>query len=280
MKKKMFWRLLPRSIAFIIMALFTIEAFAVFEKTPETKKTFLLVHGAWLGGWAWERLVPYLTNAGYKVFSPTLTGLGEKANLAKPDIGLNTHVQDILSLLENENLHNVVLVGHSYGGMVITGVADKAAERIAHLVYLDAFIPRDGQSVADIITTESMRRFREGAKAVGQGWGIPPLPVERFGITSKVDIAWVKPKLVPQPIKTFEEPVRLTNPTAAALPRTFIYLKKPAMGTFDGFAKMAQSSKDWRYYEMETGHAAMILEPKKLYKLLIEITEELRIPLR
>lgn len=273
MERKIVLRRVICSILSIIVALYIVEASSTFGESPETKKTFLLVHGAWHGGWAWERLVPYLTNANYKVFTPTLTGLGEKANLATPEVGLNTHIQDILSLLESENLHNVILVGHSYGGMVITGVADKAAERIVHLVYLDAFIPRDGQSVADIISPESMRRFHEDSKAFGQGWRIPPLPVERFGIKSKVDIAWVKPKLVPQPIKTFEEPVRLTNPIATSLPRTFIYLKKPAMGTFDSFAKMTKSSKDWKYYEMDTGHDAMILEPLNLSKLLIEIAE-------
>jgi len=275
MKRKRFLSRLSVSLVLIMLALFAIGACALFEKTPEQvhKKTFVLVHGAWHGGWAWERMVPYLSNAGYKVFTPTLTGLGEKANLATPDIGLNTHIQDILTLLEKEKLRNVVLVGHSYGGMVIAGVADKEAKRISQLVYLDAFVPRDGQSLADIIGPQGMARIREGAKAAGQGWRIPPFPVERFGITSEADIAWVKPRLVLQPLKTFEEPVRLTNPAAALLPRVFIYLKKPAMGSFDGFAKMAQSSKDWGYYEMETGHDAMVLEPQKLAELLMKIAE-------
>ena len=288
MKRKRLLSRLSVSLVLIMLALFAIGACALFEKTPERvhKKTFVLVHGAWHGGWAWERMLPYLSNAGYKVFTPTLTGLGEKANLATPDIGLNTHIQDILTLLEKEKLRNVVLVGHSYGGMVIAGVADKAPERISHLVYLDAFVPKDGQSVGDIIGPQGMSLIRQGAKAVGQGWRIPPFPVERIGITSEADIAWVKPKLVPQPIKTFEEPVRLTNPAAASLPRTYIYLTKPAMATteefkkglrgtvFEGFAKMAQSSKDWGYYEMETGHDAMVLEPQKLIELLIKIAEE------
>jgi hypothetical protein len=170
--------------------------------------------------------------------------------------------------------------------MVIAGVADKAPERISHLVYLDAFVPKDGQSLGDFIGPQGMSLIRQGAKAVGQGWRIPPFPVERFGITSEADIAWVKPRLVFQPLKTFEEPVRLTNPAAASLPRTYIYLTKPAMATteefkkglrgtvFEGFAKMAQSSKDWGYYEIETGHVAMVLEPQKLAELLMRIAEE------
>jgi pimeloyl-ACP methyl ester carboxylesterase len=259
-----------------MVALFAIGACALFEKTPDRapKKTFVLVHGAWHGGWAWERMVPYLSKAGYNVLAPTLTGLGEKVNLATPDVGLNTHIQDILTLLEKGNLRNVVLVGHSYGGMVIAGVANQAAKRISQLVYLDAFVPKDGQSLADIIGPQGMGGIREGAKAAGQGWRIPSFPVERFGITSEADIAWVKPKLVFQPLKTFEEPVHFTNPAAISMPRTFIYLKKPAMGSFDGFAKMAQSSKDWGYYEMETGHDAMVLEPQKLAELLMKIAEE------
>jgi pimeloyl-ACP methyl ester carboxylesterase len=264
------------SLILIIVALFAIGACASFEKPPvrAPKKNFVLVHGGWHGGWVWERLVPYLTKAGYEVFTPTLTGLGEKANLTAPDIGLNTHIQDILTLLEKENLRNVILVGHSSSGMVIAGVGDNAPERISQLVYLDAFVPRDGQSLADIIGPQGMAHTREAAKAAGQGWRVPPFPIERFGITSEADIAWVKPKLVPQPLKTFEEPVRLTNAAAISMPRTFIYLKKPAMGNFDGFAKMAQSSKDWGYYEMETGHDAMVLEPQRLSELLMKIAEE------
>jgi len=277
MKRKNFLSRLSVSFLLIMMALFIISGCALFEKMfpeRETKKTFVLVHGAWHGGWAWERTVPHLTKAGHKVFAPPLTGLGEKANLATPDIGLNTHIQDILTLLEKENLRNVILVGHSYGGMVIAGVAEKMPERITQLVYLDAFVPKDGQSIADIIGPQGMARIREGAKAAGQGWRIPPFPVERFGITSEADIAWVKPKLVFQPLKTFEEPVRFTNPAAISLPRTFIYLKKPAMGNFDGFAKMAQGSKEWKYFEMETGHDAMVLEPQKLAELLMKIADE------
>lgn len=289
MKRQWLLNRLRVSLVLTTLALFAIGACALLEKkTPEQvhKKTFVLVHGAWHGCWVWERMVPYLSKAGYRVLTPTLTGLGEKANLANPDIGLNTHIQDILTLLEEENLRNVVLVGHSFSGLVIAGVADKAPERIFHLVYLDAFVPRDGQSIGDFIGPQGMSLIRKGAEAVGQGWRIPPFPVERFGITSEADIAWVKPRLVPQPIKTFEEPVRLTNPAAASLPRTYIYLTKPAMATteefkkgvrgtvFESFAKVAQSSRDWGYYEMETGHDAMVLEPQKLAELLVKIAEK------
>jgi pimeloyl-ACP methyl ester carboxylesterase len=236
--------------------------------------TFVLVHGGWHGAWVWDRLVPYLAQAGYNVFTPDLTGLGGKVELANPDVGLSTHIQDVLAILDGKNLHDVLLVGHSYGGMVITGVADEAVEHIAELIYLDAHVPKDGQSFGDIVGPQIMNMMRQVAKATGQGWLVPAPPPEHFGITLEADIAFVKSKLVPQPIKTFEEPVHLTNPAAFSLPRTYIYLNKPPLGSFDGFAKMARNSKDWGYYEMATGHDAMILKPQELAELFIKIANE------
>src|SRR5579863_10548008 len=112
--------------------------------------TFVLVHGAWYGGWCWQRVIPFLAAAGHEVYAPTLTGLAERASELSPEVGLDTHVQDIVGLLVEKDLHGVVLVGHSYGGMVITGAVDQAPERIAHLVYLDTFVPRDGESMVDV----------------------------------------------------------------------------------------------------------------------------------
>src|SRR5689334_15631432 len=121
---------------------------------------YLLVHGAWHGGWCWRRVVPLLRAAGHEVFTPTLTGLGERVHLLTRDVGLDTHAQDVIGVLEYEDLRDVVLVGHSYGGMVITAVAERAAERLAHLVYLDAFVPRDGQSQMDLLGPSSSRCFK------------------------------------------------------------------------------------------------------------------------
>lgn len=259
-------------LAVMVLPVIMACAGAQQAKTPE-KKPLVLVHGAWHGGWSWERMNPILANAGYKVFAPSLTGMGELASAANPDVGLNTHIQDILNLLQKENLRNVVLVGHSYAGMVIAGVAEKAPERISHLVFLDAFVPKDGQSLLDIVGPQGAAGIRQGAKAVGEGWKVPSFPVERFGIKSQADVDFVKPKLVPQPLKTFEDKVSLSNPAAAGLPRTFIYLSNPAMGTFDGYAKMAKESSSWGYYEIATGHDAMVLEPQKLSEILIQIAE-------
>ena len=134
--------------------------------------TFVLVHGAWGGGWAWRPTVgALLREAGHEVFTPTLTGLGERAHLASPDIDLETHINDIVGVIEYENLHDVVLMGHSYGGMAITGVADRVPERLAHLVYVDAFVPEDGQSLADLIGPGTAEGMIARAQAEGDGGG-------------------------------------------------------------------------------------------------------------
>ena len=138
--------------------------------------TFLIAHGAWSAGWAWKKMRPLMRARGHEIFTPTYTGVGERVHLAHKDIDLETHIADVLGVLEAEDLRNVILVGHSYGGMVATGVADRASDRIARLVYLDAFAPRDGQSLLDLQTEDSRKRVYDGAKGAGDGWRIPPNP--------------------------------------------------------------------------------------------------------
>jgi len=184
---------------------------------------FLLVHGAWHGGWCWRRVTRILRAAGHEVFSPTLTGLGEREHLMSPDVGLDTHISDVLGVLEYEDLRDVVLVGHSYGGMVIAGATEKAAERIAHLVYLDAFVPEDGKSLCDYQPPEILKMFHETAQAEGEGYKLPSFPAEAFGVTSEEDLNWVRPRLNPHPLKTKLDAVQMKNPQAAEIPRTFIY---------------------------------------------------------
>ena len=137
---------------------------------------FLLIHGAWHGGWCWKKVTPLLRAAGHEVCTPTLTGLGERAHLLSAEVTLDTHVQDVVGVLEYEDLRDVVLVGHSYGGMVITGVVDRAADRLAHLVYLDAFVPQDGQALADLVDSTLYTTLEEQARAEGEGWRVPALP--------------------------------------------------------------------------------------------------------
>ncbi len=231
----------------------------------------LLVHGAWHGGWCWKRVARILRAAGHEVFTPTLTGLGEREHLLNADVRLDTHIQDVLGVLNYEDLRDVVLVGHSYGGMVIAGVAERAAERLAHLVYLDAFVPGDGQSLADFQPPEVLAMFHEKTRTEGDGYKLPSFPAEVFGVTNEDDLAWVKPRLNPHPLKTKLDAVRLTNPKAAEIPRTYIYCNNPAVGPFGQFAERLRCDESWQYMELATGHDAMITEPKKLADLLLEI---------
>ncbi len=235
---------------------------------------YLLVHGAWHGGWCWKRVARLLRAAGHEVFTPTLTGLGEREHLLNADVELNTHIQDVIEVFKYEDLRDVILVGHSYGGMVISGVAESVAEYIAHLVYLDAFVPKDGQSLCDFQTPEEFARRKEKTRMEGDGYKLPFSPTENFGITNEEDLAWVKPRLNPHPFKTMLNTVRLTNPKAAQIPRTYIYCNSPAIGPFGQFAERLRADESWQYRELATGHDAMITEPKQLAELLLEIGEK------
>src|SRR5262249_44459260 len=169
---------------------------------------FVLVHGGWHGGWCWRRVAPPLRAAGHAVYTPTLTGLGERAHLATPATGLDTHIRDVLGVLAYEDLRDVILVGHSMAGMVVTGVAERAPDRLAHLVYLDATVPRDGES--DLDCHPELRGDRPAAfeaRAGSDGRLAPRLRPHLFGIDSAADSAWVNGLLTPHPIKAFTDPL-------------------------------------------------------------------------
>ena len=235
---------------------------------------FLLIHGAWHGGWCWKKVTPLLRAAGHEVCTPTLTGLGARAHLLSPDVTLETHVKDVVGVLEYEDFRDVVLVGHSYGGMVITAVADRAADRVANLVYLDAFVPQDGQAVADLVGPTFSAMLEEQARAEGEGWRVPAPPPapERWGVITEADVRWMRPRIGAHPLKAFQQPVRLTNPAAAALPRTFIYCTdKPAGDMFAPLAARLRAEPRWRYRDLATGHDAMVTAPQEVAALLLEL---------
>ncbi len=231
---------------------------------------FVLVHGAWHGGWCWRRLEPLLRAKGHSVYAPSLTGLGDRAHLARPDINLDLHVQDVVTLLEMEDLSDVVLVGHSYGGMVVTGAADRAPQRVRHLVYLDAFVPEDGKACLDYVVPERAAAMRVTGEASGM---VPPPPVSLWGITDPADADWMRPREVMHPYRTMAQPIRLANVAALArIPKTFIYCSSPATGSFDQFAALYRDAPGWRYHEIETGHDAMILKPQALADIFLKLT--------
>jgi pimeloyl-ACP methyl ester carboxylesterase len=210
-----------------------------------------------------------LRAAGHAVYAPTLTGCGERVHLLTPEVGLETHIQDIFALLEYEDLDEVILVGHSYGGVVISGVAERAAGRLGRLVYLDAFVPRDGQTVMELISPELAAHMREQAAAVGAGWRVPPPPPARYGVVDPDDVAWVAPRMGDHPLLSFTQPVRFRDPAALALPRTFIWCVA-FDGPFGQFAARARAEPGWYYHELPTSHDAMVTLPGELAELLMK----------
>ena len=234
--------------------------------------TFVLVHGAWHGGWCWQKVIPFLEAAGHEVYAPTLTGLAERASELSPDVGLETHIQDVVSLLAEKNLYGVILVGHSYGGMVITGVVDAVSERIAHLVYLDTFVPRDGESMVDVSPLVILLLRRQ---AQADGWRIDSRGT--YGVMTEPDLSWVLSKVTPQPLKTLEQPLHLKNPAiVSATPRTHIDCTSSSfffslMRHLLAPRALPPKEAGWRLRQLPTGHDAMITAPRELADLLLEV---------
>jgi pimeloyl-ACP methyl ester carboxylesterase len=243
------------------------------EDSPRRRKvkrnvTFVLVHGAWHGGWCWRLVAPLLRKSGHDVYAPSLTGLGERKHLASASIDLETHIEDVVQLLDMEDLRQVVLVGHSYGGMVITGVADRMAWRLSRLVYLDAFVPESGRCLLDYALPERAARMREQGER--SGWVMPP-PMSLWGLAATEHLDFVGPREVRHPYGCMTQPVTLTNPSETGLlPKAFIYCSSPATGSFDQFAARYRSDRAWRFRELKTGHDAMILAPEEVARALLE----------
>jgi pimeloyl-ACP methyl ester carboxylesterase len=184
--------------------------------------TFVLVHGSCHGGWYWKRVTPFLRKDGHEVYTPTLIGLGERSHLVSRDIGLHTHILDIIQVLEYENLSKVTLVGHSYGGLVIGGVAEKLPERIIRLVYLDAYIPQSNKSAFEIIPGLETIYKETALKEQGREWLVASYEPEEFGMTNPDDINWMRTRLSPMPWHIHDQPIRITNPKAKRLPKSYI----------------------------------------------------------
>jgi pimeloyl-ACP methyl ester carboxylesterase len=233
--------------------------------------TFVLVHGAYLGGWCWRWVTPHLRAAGHEVRTPTLTGHGERVHLAGPQVDLETHIEDVVNVLRYEDLTGVVLVGWSYGGMVIAGAADRAPERIAHVVYLDADVPRDG----DTSVPPSRHAAREElARAHGDGWRVPPpfgaddLPGELPAETRR----WIAERLTPHLLLTWTQPIRLAG-AAAALPTTYVRCTVGYDPTDEDTRRQdarIRGEPAWRYRELADSHAAPLTAPRAVADLLLE----------
>jgi pimeloyl-ACP methyl ester carboxylesterase len=274
---------LPRR-AFLKSSAVAALAAAALEPRPSLgrtdKATFVLVHPAWFGGWCWRKTTPLLRARGHEVYAPTLTGLGERAHLANREVGLDTHVQDVVNVLEFEDLQRVILVGNSSGGMVITGVAERVPERLEQLVYLDAFVPENGQSLVDLLPGERRQGMKDLVEAEGQGWLLPrfaPPPWDRivrqaWGVASPADVSWILPRLKPTPFRQFTDPVQRANPAANRIERIFIRCRQFQQPAFDRHARAAQQTPGWRYRELQTPHLPYITHPAELAEVLLDLS--------
>ena len=238
-------------------------------------RTFVLAHGAWHGGWCWRPVQDRLTASGCRVFAPSLTGVGDRAHLFSKDISLQTHVDDILSLVEAEELTDFVLVGHSYGGLVITGVADVLRERVSHYVYLDASLPDDmspGASVgwSDCNSAELREARLKAVREQGGGVGLPPPAPDAFAVTDASDSAWVRRRLRPMPLQTYLGKITLKNNGSVGLRRTYIAAVRPPYLPLVATHERVKADRSWSFTTIEAGHDAMITAPAELYSLLME----------
>jgi pimeloyl-ACP methyl ester carboxylesterase len=224
------------------------------------------VHGAWHGGWCWHRVGDRLHRAGHRVFAPTLTGVGERRHLLSSSVDLETHIQDILGVLDAEELEDVVLVGHSYAGLVISGVAARARERLRQLVYLDAVLVEDGQSWADAMPPEIAAARRRGATVTNGVKTIPAPDPEIYGFADPADTAWVRRRMTPHPFVPFEQSARV----GAGVPRIFIDCTQPRIAALSTMKERYRGRKDWPFIEMKTGHDAMLSAPEELTRLLLQ----------
>jgi pimeloyl-ACP methyl ester carboxylesterase len=230
--------------------------------------TFVLVHGAWHGGWCWDRVAPLLRSHGHEVHAPTLTGLSERAHLLSPTVGLDTHVEDVVRLLDVLDLRDVILVGHSYAGQIVTAVADRRPDAIAKRVYLDAFVGEDGETAVSLQPETVAHHWSDSAAGPGFGWLVPVRRLEVLGVTDQADVDWLTPRLTPHPWKTYTDPLRLTGAcdgVAAAFIECVDWMR-----VFESQAARARD-KGWTVLELPTGHEAMVTAPQQLADLLLEL---------
>jgi pimeloyl-ACP methyl ester carboxylesterase len=233
--------------------------------------TFVLVHGAWHGGWCWRDVATRLSAAGHEVFTPTLSGLGERVHLAQWPIDLANHITDIENVVAFEELEDIRLVGHSYGGIVISGVAERISPRINHLVYLDAIVSVHGKRQIDMVSPRPGGSFEQVRKAGTHLDALPVGSMEFLGVTDPEKVAWLERHLVPHPMGTLLAPSELPQDMAATLPRTFIYCTERQGKSVSPFALAAKDNPSWSYRELATAHDAMVTAPAALTELLLEV---------
>jgi pimeloyl-ACP methyl ester carboxylesterase len=235
--------------------------------------TFVLVHGAWHGSWCWKRVRNALRAQGHDVFTPTLTGVGERSHLLTPAVNLDTHITDVENLIRWEDLSNVVLCGHSYGGCVIGGVADRVPERIQALVYLDAFILDSGENLVQHLPDAMSKGLTEAAEAAGDGWKVPPIPAEVFNVNA-ADRDWVNRQCTMHPLAAFEQRLTLSGGAGTIGSVTYVLASGFVEGSpFPPFYEKAQA-RGWKTLTVPCGHDVMVDLPDELTSILIDVANE------
>jgi pimeloyl-ACP methyl ester carboxylesterase len=230
-------------------------------------RTFVLVHGVWHGGWCWSRVAEKLRARGHRVTTPTHTGLGERSHLLSSSITMDTFVEDIVGHLTWEKLEDVVLVGHSFGGAPITGVADRVPERIAMLIYLDAAIMEDGETWFGLLPPDIAASRQKAAEESSGGLSLPIAPVDSFGVTKPDDVAFLQGRLTPHPLATFSTPLRLAGPAGNGLPARYITCTDPVYVPAKLMLERARD-RGWPASELKAGHDAMVVAPDATADLL------------
>jgi pimeloyl-ACP methyl ester carboxylesterase len=243
-------------------------------RAADKPRTFVLVHGAWHGGWCWCRVADVLRARGHRVFAPSLTGLGDRAHLFSKDISLQTHVEDILSVVEAEELSDFILVGHSYGGFVISGVADTLRERVSRYVYLDASVPPDMSSGASFSWAgfnppEAREARLKLVQEQGKGVGLPAPPPSAFAVTKPADVAWLQRRLRPMPVQTYIGTFTFKNSGSNGLKRTYIASIQPLYALLVPTHNRVKGDPTWSFTTIETGHNSMVTAPDELASLLM-----------
>ena len=230
--------------------------------------TFILVHGAWHGSWCWKRVRTMLQAKGHNVFTPTLTGLGERSHLLSPAISLETHILDVVNLIKWEELSDIVLCGHSYGGAVIGGVADRLPDRIRSLVYLDAFVLEEGENILQHVPEQQRDKLVEQTNIAG-GWKVPPISAEIFNVNAS-DREWVNRQCTMQPIATFQQRINFSGGIQSIKNVTYVAASGFVQGSpFPPFLAKAKE-KGWKTRTVACGHDVMLDQPEELTSLLLD----------